>query len=59
LHCGDAFCLGDDVDAVAPSDIVILEDGSKLSRAFVKQLKMLLAAARERISIPLTPLESY
>ncbi|KAG0608710.1 hypothetical protein M758_8G126400 [Ceratodon purpureus] len=44
---------------VAPSDIVILEDGSKLSRAFVKQLKMLLAAARERISIPLTPLERY
>jgi hypothetical protein len=41
------------------SDSVILEDGTKLSKAIVKQLKRLLTAARKNIQIPLTPVETY
>lgn len=42
------------------SDSVILEDGTTiLSRAIVEKLKRLLEAARVRIQIPLTPVETY
>lgn len=57
------YYIGHEVSKVAPSsmtsDSVILEDGTRLSRAIVEQLKRLLAAARENIQIPLTPVETY